>query len=394
MARKFGKTTTMSPHFYDYNYVINGVGGIGKTTMAYELGKIATGSNEGTFIITCGSEPEPKHIPGAFGDVAKNFGVFVEIVNDLCENREDYKKTKFVAIDSLDEYFRMGEDYVVNEWNAACKRAGDTGKLAKSIAQAYTGFQKGENRVVDLVLKSLAKLSDNGYQLLFLGHTKTKSKEDLITGIKYEQLTCNLDNKYYNAIKDKVNLVAMCYFENKIENIVKKTNPFSKKDEKTGDLVSKKRVMVFVDDDAAIDTKTHFEYIRNKTEFGAQNLVDAVEEAIQMKLNAPDGEHKSPEHVEFKNQTAIVEDVQSTAGTSAIDAMEDTDVSDDIFGDEGRSKEDRIEAVRAAFKNAGADVKKSVREIIIKSGDGTSTKLSADIPDDSLAQIEALLDLS
>lgn len=394
MARKFGKTTTMSPHFYDYNYVINGVGGIGKTTMAYELGKIATGSNEGTFIITCGSEPEPKHIPGAFGDVAKNFGVFVEIVNDLCENREDYKKTKFVAIDSLDEYFRMGEDYVVNEWNAACKRAGDTGKLAKSIAQAYTGFQKGENRVVDLVLKSLAKLSDNGYQLLFLGHTKTKSKEDLITGIKYEQLTCNLDNKYYNAIKDKVNLVAMCYFENKIENIVKKTNPFSKKDEKTGDLVSKKRVMVFVDDDAAIDTKTHFEYIRNKTEFGAQNLVDAVEEAIQMKLNAPDGEHKSPEHVEFKNQTAIVEDVQSTAGSSAIDTIEGTDVSEDIFGDEGKSKEDRIEAVRAAFKNAGADVKKLVREIIIKSGDGTSTKLSADIPDDSLAQIEDLLDLS
>jgi len=394
MARKFGKTTTMSPHFYDYNYVINGVGGIGKTTMAYELGKIATGSNEGTFIITCGSEPEPKHIPGAFGDVAKNFGVFVEIVNDLCENREDYKKTKFVAIDSLDEYFRMGEDYVVNEWNSTCKRAGDTSKLAKSIAQAYTGFQKGENRVVDLVLKSLAKLSDNGYQLLFLGHTKTKSKEDLITGVKYEQLTCNLDNKYYNAIKDKVNLVAMCYFENKIENIVKKTNPFSKKDEKIGDLVSKKRVMVFVDDDAAIDTKTHFEYIRNKTDFGAQNLVDAVEEAIQMKLNAPAGEHKSPEHVEFRNQTAIVEDVQSTAEASAIDAIEGADVSGDIFGDESSSKEDRIEAVRAAFKNAGTDVKKLVREIIIKSGDGTSTKLSADIPDDSLAQIEALLDLS
>ena len=81
MARKFGKVNTMSPHFYDYNYVINGVGGIGKTTMAFELGQLATGSNEGTFIITCGSEPEPKHIPGAFGDLAKTFDIFVEIVN-------------------------------------------------------------------------------------------------------------------------------------------------------------------------------------------------------------------------------------------------------------------------------------------------------------------------
>ena len=59
MARKFGTINKMSEKFEDYSYIINGVGGIGKTTLVYEIGKLKTGSNEGTFIITCGGENKP-----------------------------------------------------------------------------------------------------------------------------------------------------------------------------------------------------------------------------------------------------------------------------------------------------------------------------------------------
>ena len=118
--RKFGITYKMSEKFEDYSYIINGVGGIGKTTLVYEIGKLITGSNEGTFIITCGGENKPKHIPDAFGDVAPDFKTFVAIVKELCTNKEAYPYTKFVAIDSLDEYARIAEDYTVAEWNATC----------------------------------------------------------------------------------------------------------------------------------------------------------------------------------------------------------------------------------------------------------------------------------
>lgn len=397
MARKFGKVNTMSPHFYDYNYVINGVGGIGKTTMAFELGQLATGSNEGTFIITCGSEPEPKHIPGAFGDTAKTFDIFIEIVKDLCENREDYKNTKFVAIDSLDESFRTCEDYVVREWNAMCIKANKREDCAKSITQAYKGWQKGEKRVVDLFIKAMSKLTDAGYQILYLGHTKTKAKEDLISGVKYEQLTCNLDNQYYNAIKDKANLVAMCYFENQIENIVEEQNPYNKKKkDKKGDLVSKKRVMVFVDDDNAIDTKTHFEYIVNKVPFGAQYLKEAVENAIQAKLNAPVGEHKSPEHIEFRNTTAMIDSVEPDSKNDVdidIDlGLDEEGVNATVDEDVELSKEERIAIVKKAFASADTETKKAVKAIIVKSGDGTG-KLNEAIPDADLANIETALGL-
>jgi hypothetical protein len=283
--RKFGKTYKMSEKFEDYSYIINGVGGIGKTTLVYEIGKLITGSNEGTFIITCGGENKPKHIPDAFGDVAPDFKTFRAIVKELCDNKEAYPDTKFVAIDSLDEYARIIEDYVVAEWNASC----DINERAKSIKQAYKGFQGGENRATSLMIQQVIKLQDAGYSILEIGHTKTKTKEDVITKVQFEQLTCNLDNKYYNALKDKVNLVAMCYFEHIIENVEEKKNAFTKKMNKVGELVDRKRVMVFADDDNAIDTKTHFEYIAHKIDFSAESFVNAVEEAIALKIAAFNG---------------------------------------------------------------------------------------------------------
>lgn len=283
--RKFGKVYEMSKKFQDYSYIINGVGGIGKTTLVYEIGKLVTGSNEGTFIITCGGENKPKHIDGAFGEHAPDFKTFKAIVKELCDNREAYPDTVFVAIDSLDEYARIVEDFVVAEWNASC----DINERAKSIKQAYKGFQGGENRATSLMIEQVIKLQTAGYSLLEIGHTKTKVKEDVITKVQFEQLTCNLDNKYYNALKDKVNLVAMCYWEHVIENVKEKKNAFTKKMDKIGELVDRKRVMVFADDDNAIDTKSHFDYIEHKIDLNAENFVKAVEDAIALKMEAANG---------------------------------------------------------------------------------------------------------
>ena len=292
MPRKYGKITKMSEKFEDYSYIINGVGGIGKTTLVYEIGKLITGSNEGTFIITCGGENKPKHIPGAFGDVAPDFKIFCAIVKELCDNKAEYPNTRFVAIDSLDEYARIVESAVVAEWNASC----DINDRAKSIAQAYKGFQKGESRVCDLMIQQIMKLQDAGYSILEIGHTKTKLKEDVLTKVQFEQLTCNLDNKYYNALKDKVNLVAMCYWENVVDNVTEKRNAFTKKMDKVGELTDRKRVMVFADDDNAIDCKSHFEFITHKIDLNATDFIHAVEDAIQMKLKATENQVDSSEN--------------------------------------------------------------------------------------------------
>ena len=396
MARKCGQINTMSEKFEDYSYIINGVGGIGKTSLAHQIGKIITGSNEGTFIITCGGENKPKHIPGAFYDVAPDFKTFCAIVKELCDNKAEYPDTKFVAIDSLDEYARICENFVVAEWNASC----DINERAKSIAQAYKGFQKGESRACDLMIQQVVKLQNAGYSILEIGHTKTKLKEDVISKVQFEQLTCNLDNKYYNALKDKVNLVAMCYWENVVENIEEKKNAFTKKMDKVGELTDRKRVMVFADDDNAIDTKTHFEYITHKIDLSAEGFIKAVEEAIAMKLAETEGANpkkttkkkttKKPEPDPVVEEEEIEEDVLDE-GEIPTDEMP-FDEEDDVIEEDAviTLDTDRLTAIRTAYKDADAGTKAKVKKHLADYGN----KLSAEMKSSDVNAIEKILGLN
>ena len=379
MARKFGQTYKLSKNFEDYSYIINGIGGIGKTTMVYEIGKLITGSNEGTFIITCGVENKPKHIDDAFGDVAPDFKTFTEIVKELCENKVEYPDTKFIAIDSMDEFARITENYVVAEWNKTC----DINDRAKSISQAYKGFQKGESRACDLMLNQIMKLQDAGYSLLLVGHTKTKLKEDVITKIQFEQLTCNLDNKYYNALKDKVNLVAMCYTENVVDNVEEKKNAFTKKMNKIGQLTDRKRVMVFADTENAVDCKSHFPYIAAKVDFGAENFINAVRDALEEQSKHPNGvvatkakkitkkakvEEPVVEEDEEIDATPVQSDDVNEVETAPWD--EDTDEEIDLFDEDNEDDEETFDeevakaTIRPAFKAADAETKKIIKGIL------------------------------
>ena len=371
MARR-GRICEMKRKFEDYDYIILGVGGVGKTTLAYELGKKITGSDEGTFIITCGAENEPMHINGAFGETDRTFEELAECVKYLCEHKDEYPHTKFVAIDSIDEYVRIACDAVVREWNRICERTGDTASKAKSVAQAYKGFQKGEERAIDLIIKQIVKLKDAGYHLLYIGHTKVKSSTDVMQdNTKFDQLTCSVQPKFYTAIKDKANLAVMCYFENEIVGIKEEKNPFNKKMEKKGTLVNKKRVMLFTDDSNTVDTKTHFEYIVNKADMSADNLIKAEEDAIAAKLAAPVGSHKSPEMVEMAMPVEPVsedENLDTPASTSDVDDIDpDTSGVDlDVDGeDTAPTIEDLRAEIRGKLRTASAEVKKKAREILI-----------------------------
>lgn len=392
MARKFGVINKMSEKFEDYSYIINGVGGIGKTTLVYEIGKIITGSDEGTFIITCGGENKPKHIPGAFGDVAPDFKTFCAIVKELCDNKAEYPDTRFVAIDSLDEYARITENFVISEWNSQC----DINERAKSIAQAYKGFQKGENRACDLMIQQIIKLQNAGYSILEIGHTKTKLKEDVITKVQFEQLTCNLDNKYYNALKDKVNLVAMCYWENLVENIEEKKNAFTKKMDKVGELTDRKRVMVFADDDNAIDTKTHFEYITSKIDLSAEGFIKAVEEAIAIKLGTTE------DKIDKKSTTKKKSTKKPEPVVSEPELEEDSEVADeqidedfDLFNEEIPQEaepvvpvdKETLAEIRSNFKSADSDTKSQVKVVLGNYGG----KLASEMRPSDVEKIKEIL---
>ena len=381
MARKIGINNVLSDKFSDYSYFINGVGGVGKTTLAYEIGKKIANSNEGTLIITCGREPKPKHIEGAFYDVAPTFKAFINIVKELTTNKDEYPDTKFIAIDSVDEFCRITEKYVVDEWNASC----DVNERVKTINQAYKGYQKGENRACDLMITYLGQLEDAGYKLILIGHTKIKTKEDIYSGLSYEQITCNLDNKYYNALKDKVNLVATCYLEKTITDIEEKKNAFTKKMDKIGNLTNEKRVIVFRDDDMAIDTKSHFKYIVPKVEFSTDNFIKAIEDALNKQANEGKEKPKSKPKVE---ETPAPE---TTVNTVDIDDEPEID-EEDIFTDtdeEPISKKNLMSEIREKFSKASKDTKLSVKKYLVENADG---KLNDALTVEQLKEIKTILE--
>ena len=371
MARSIGVVNVLKTNFENYSYFINGVGGIGKTTLAYEIGKKITGSNEGTLIITCGEEPKPEHINGAFYEYAPTFDAFIRIAKELVKNRSDFPYTKFIAIDSVDEFTRITQNYVIKEWNDQC----DIKERAKTIKQAYKGYQAGEDRTRDLMIEYLfGKLESAGYKLLLIGHTKLKTKEDIFSGISYEQITCNLDNKYYNALKDKVNLVATCYNEKTIENIEEKKNAFTKKMDKVGNLTSEKRVIVFRDDDMAIDTKSHFKYIVPKVEFGVDNFINAVTEALEKQASEGNITTTSTPKVE----TPIIEETPIDTDETPIEETTETVDKSALMDD-----------IRTRFKSAGDDTKKQIKAILKEKGSG---KLDDNLSIDVLNEISAILD--
>lgn len=377
MARKYGQVAKISKNFYDYNYIITGVASIGKTHLVHHLGIAASNSNEGTFIITCGREPKPTHIPNnPFYEHAVTFKDVLDIIKDVTENKNDYPNTKFIAFDSLDELYRIAEQYVITEWNNQCK----IDERAKSISQAYKGFQKGENRVCDLVVKVLGMIEDAGLHWIIISHTKNKTQTDMYSGVSFEQITSSVDAKYYNVVKDKANLVATCYYEKEIADIEEVKDAFSKKMKKKGNLISQKKIIVFRDDDNAIDCKSHFAYIEPKIDFSVENFIKAVTDAIERQATGSTAPTNTNNKIEELVNTAKAED-------------EDSDIDLDIFEgevteEESVNKEELMAEIRSLFLKADKDTKTRVKNELKSFG---ASKLDDSLTIEQLNTIKSIL---
>lgn len=373
--RKVGKRTEVKIDFASYSYLLNGIAGIGKTTLACETGMKLYGK-DGFMLLTIGQEPKPDHIGGIIADRAKDWTELDEIIEDLVTYRhEDYSDLKLILVDSTDELFRLGEEETVIQFNSTVT----VDKRVKSIKQAYGGFQGGENKTVDLVVNTIFKLREAGYGILFIGHTKQKNKKDIMTDIEFEQLTSNLDAKYYNAIKDKVNIVGCGYIEREMNDIETVKDAFSKKDKTVGRVASERRVIVFRDEEYAIDVKSHFEEIEPKIDFDTDSFVDAVMTAIKKQHEKFHGKSTEEELKVIKEQqqeekmTVVVEEQVPDEALTETEFSEEVDPD---FVDVDKNKE-LIKTITTHYKVATTEQKAEVKAILKTNG---TTKFDPTLP--------------
>ena len=307
-----GKKNKVRADLSNYSVLFNGIAGIGKTTLFFDVANSLYGE-DGGLLISIGEEPRPHHIPNAFYDEVDTFGQLIKMVDELCKQRNGaYSNIRLIGIDTVDEVFKLAEAYVIAEYNASVE---DASKRTNTIRRAYGGYRAGEDRVKDLVVKTLFKLRKYNYGLFMIGHTKLKAKRDKLEEVEYEQLTSNLSADYYNTLKDKVNVVATAYVKRNFNNTKTEKDQYTKKDKTVGELISEQRVIVFRDDEFAIDCKSHFPDIVESCEFSSNAFITAITDAIKSQLAKQhnvaisDEQLKEIQQEQIKERDEIVEEM-------------------------------------------------------------------------------------
>ena len=287
---KFGKKNEIKIDPLKYNLALIGESGIGKTTIIKEYCEKLAGE-DGYMFLEIGKEDGADAIAGInyltcpewdadYDEVTNSIG-FITFIEDVINNKStDWPDLKVVVIDTYDELFAIAEPRVIVMHNNE-----NPNKRVKSIKAAFGGFQAGEDKTIEIVLDALWSLKRVGVSFIVIGHTKNRNVTDTVTGEDYLQLTSNMPQKYFNAIKTKVHFLGVAAIDREIvKEKTGKKNVVTGQDIKKGVVKSETRKITFRDDNFVIDSKSRFANIVESIPFDSDELIKAITDAIKNEL--------------------------------------------------------------------------------------------------------------
>ena len=288
---KYGKKNEVKVNPLAYNFALIGESGIGKTTVIKKYVEKLAGE-DGYMFLEIGKEDGADAINGInylncpewdmdYDEDTNSIG-FNTFVEDVIDNRStDWKDLKVVVVDTCDELFAIAEPEVIAMHNKE-----NPNKRVKSIKAAFGGFQAGEDKAIEIVLDRLWALKKVGVSFIVIGHTKTRNVTDPVTGEDYMQLTTNMTQKYFNAIKTKVHFLGVAAIDREIvKEKTGKKNVVTGQDIKKGVVKGETRKITFRDDNFVIDSKSRFSNIVESIPLDADALIKAVTDAIANEQN-------------------------------------------------------------------------------------------------------------
>jgi len=322
MKMKYGRKNEVNLNPLAYNLALIGESGIGKTTVIKEYCEKLAGS-DGYIFLEIGKEDGADAITGInyincpewdmeYDEDTNSIG-FNTFVEDVCENRStDWSDLKVVIVDTYDELFAIAEPEVINMHNKE-----NPAKRVKSIKAAFGGFQAGEDKTIEIVLDRLWALKKVGVSFIVIGHTKTRNVTDPVTGEDYMQLTTNMPQKYFNAIKTKVHFLGVAAIDREIvKEKTGKKNVVTGQDIKKGVVKGETRKITFRDDNFVIDSKSRFCDIVESIPLDADALIKAITDAIaveQKKSGKPIEETKKEQAMAEKEKMKRIAEAEEAA---------------------------------------------------------------------------------
>lgn len=210
----------------------------------------------------------------------------------------------------------------------------------------------GREKVVEYVNGILTKLKSCNIGVYIIGHTKVKSVKEKGTEEEYMQLTSNLNADYDGIFADKADVISVIAIEREIHE--KKVNGV-------------KRMIYFRSDDYFVDCGGRLEHIIPCVEYGAENYIGAIEDAIRLSLTGKtDKEIEERRKEEFKEkqekENKIIEQIVQN---ETIEETEESIVETENKVDD---KKILINEIKTLFSKADKDKKMSFASLCKKEG--------------------------
>jgi len=367
---KYGKKNEIKLNPLDYNLMLIGESGIGKTTIIKEYCEKLAGE-DGYMFLEVGKEDGADAIAGinyltcpeweSDYDEATNSIGFATFVDDVVENRTtDWKDLKVVVVDTYDELFAIAEPEVISMHNRE-----NPNKRVKTIKAAFGGFQGGEDKTVEIVLEKLWQLKQVGVSFVVIGHTKSRNVTDVVTGEDYLQLTSNMPQKYFNAMKTKVHFLGVAAIDREIiKEKTGKKNVVTGQDIKKGVVKSETRKITFRDNNFVIDSKSRFSDIVESIPLDVDALIEALTDAIKAEqaksgVSLKDAEKAEKKRIKEKEKR-IAENEQKHKEEKEVENLIDKIVQ---FFTEHKTEVDIIKPVLNHIKELGYNNPKEIENI-------------------------------
>lgn len=355
MARKFGRKNEIKLDPLKYNLCLIGEGGIGKTTLIKQYCERLAGE-DGYMFLDVGKEDGSDAINGIVAEPVWDWEKFDDVITDIVENRyTDYKDLKVVVVDTFDELMNLAEGEVLRIWNRD-----NPDKKTKFFKATFQGFNGPTDKAIEIVFDRLWELKRVGVSFITIGHTKKSDITDPVSGETYSILTTNMDKRYFNAMKNKVHFLGVCYID---RDIVKyktgRKNIVTNKEEVKGKITGEKRVVCFRDDNFSVDSKSRFADIVDRVPLDVDEFIKAITDAIKKEHD------KGPTSYEddLKKQAAEAK-AEEKVHQARIDKFK-ADRQDEA--DEG-NRETYIATIAAKFSSASDDVKAQAKSMLNESG--------------------------
>lgn len=353
---KFGKKVSISINPLDYGICLLGESGVGKTTLAKEVCEKLVG-DEGYIHFDIGREKGALAIEGIVSESIEDWAKLRDVVDDIVENKEsDYKELKVVIWDTLDELVLLAEAESIRLYNKKVKQE----NRVDSIAAAWGGFMRGQDKAMELILEMFDQLNAVGISNFIIAHVKKSDIVDPITQEAYSKLTADTTQRYFNAIKNKQHFIALAYIDREI--VKEKTgrkNIVTKEEITVSKAVKESRVISFRDDTYSVDSKSRFANIVDKIPFDTDEFIKAITDAI-MAEKTKNGKTMDEAEKEQKTKEKDKETKAKAYSESARKAKELESLED--------NRQSYLDIISANFQAADADLKEKAKDMLAKAG--------------------------